>query len=588
MKYKLYECANNRVENAVQGVLKNRGIEDYEYYLNLDESCLIPYFKLNNIEKGVKLLIKHLVFNNKIGILIDEDPDGFCSAAMMYLYLKKNDNKCSVEYIMHTRSKAHGLSNDVTIPDDIKLLIIPDAGTNDVEECKSLKEKGIDVLILDHHENEKENPYAVIINNQMSDKYENKNLCGAGVVYKFLQALDDELWNEHADDYLDLFALANISDVMDMRSYETRYLTDLGLLNIKNKCLKALINSQEYSMNGKINIHNMQWYITPILNALIRIGTLEEKELLFKAFIENNEFFEYKKRGTKDKPGEVIKESVYDRVARFCKNTKSKQDRQKEKSLKAVTEFINDKKNDDKVIMVDTSEILDKGLTGVVAIKVAEMYNKPCILLNKFFDSSKNRYMYTGSARNVSHRPIDSFKDIVNSTKSFDFGQGHANAFGVGIEIERKDTALEELNNILKNVVYDSTYNVDFILNIEDMNVELIYEMSKFEDIICQGIEPPIIAVTDITLSKNDFEVYGKNEDVISFKINDIKYVQFKCKNGNGLYDWLQDAWSEEDNVTFEIVGTPSINDYNGIRTPQFVIEDVNILHSYKDELEDW
>ena len=81
-----------------------------------------------------------------------------------------------------------------------------------------------------HHEKEENNPYALIVNNQMSNDYSNKNLCGAGVVYRFLQALDEENWNEFADDYLDLCALANISDVMDMRSFETRYLTDMGLL----------------------------------------------------------------------------------------------------------------------------------------------------------------------------------------------------------------------------------------------------------------------------------------------------------------------------------------------------------------------
>ena len=126
----------------------------------------------------------------------------------------------------------------------------------------------------------------------MSDNYFNKDFCGAGVVYKFLQALDTETWNEFADDYLDLCALANISDVKDMRSFETRYITNLGLLNITNKCIQALIKAQDYSINGKVNIHNIQWYITPILNGMIRIGSSDEKELLFRAFIEKDEFFE--------------------------------------------------------------------------------------------------------------------------------------------------------------------------------------------------------------------------------------------------------------------------------------------------------
>lgn len=589
MQYRLYENANNDTSNILKEVLKNRGIDDYYTYLDLDESVVIPYQKLDNIENAVDLFMNHFNNKNKIGVLVDEDPDGFCSASMMYLYIKRMDENYPVEYILHKRAKAHGLSDDVIIPNDVKLLIIPDAGTNDCKECKELSEQGVDILILDHHEKEEDNPYALIVNNQMSNGYPNKCLCGAGVVYRFLQALDDENWNEFADDYLDLCALANISDVMDMRSFETRYLTDLGLLNINNKCFKALIDAQNYSMNGKVNIHNIQWYITPILNGMIRIGSQEEKELLFRAFIEQDEFFEYKKRATKDKPAENIQESIYDRAARLCKNAKSRQDKQKEKSVEQIAEIAQSIPFDDKVVMIDTSDILDTGLTGVVAIKIAEMFNKPCILLNKFLDKKTGKITYGGSARNVNHSPIESFKDIVNSTNVFNFGKGHANAFGVNLDLDKKDEAINVMNNILRDVEYDSTYRVDFILDVEDVGIKLITELARFEDIVCQGIEEPMLAVENISLTKDCFEIFGKNEDTISFTIDEIKYIQFKCKEGNSLYDFLQNAWDENDSVTFNIVGKPSINEYNGVRTPQIIIEDVVVIDTNSDsEDEDW
>ena len=589
LQYRLYENANNDTSNILKEVLKNRGIDDYYTYLDLDESVVIPYQKLDNIENAVDLFMNHFNNKNKIGVLVDEDPDGFCSASMMYLYIKRMDENYPVEYILHKRAKAHGLSDDVIILNDIKLLIIPDAGTNDCKECKELSEQGVDILILDHHEKEEDNPYALIVNNQMSNSYPNKCLCGAGVVYRFLQALDDENWNEFADDYLDLCALANISDVMDMRSFETRYLTDLGLLNINNKCFKALIDAQNYSMNGKVNIHNIQWYITPILNGMIRIGSQEEKELLFRAFIEQDEFFEYKKRATKDKPAETIQESIYDRAARLCKNAKSRQDKQKEKSVEQIAEIAQSIPFDDKVVMIDTSDILDTGLTGVVAIKIAEMFNKPCILLNKFLDKKTGKITYGGSARNVNHSPIESFKDIVNSTNVFNFGKGHANAFGVNLDLDKKDEAINVMNNILRDVEYDSTYRVDFILDIEDVSIKLITELARFEDIVCQGIEEPMLAVENISLTKDCFEIFGKNEDTISFMIDEIKYIQFKCKEGNPLYDWIQNAWDENDSVTFNIVGKPSINEYNGVRTPQIIIEDVVVIDTNSNsEDEDW
>lgn len=384
MQYRLYENSNNNIyENIMSNVLHDRNINDCDRYLNLSEIDEIPYTNLEYIEEAVNLFMHHFNNKSKISVLVDEDIDGFCSASMMYSYVKKLDSEYPITYIIHKKAKAHGLSDDIVISENIDLLIIPDAGTNDVDECKKLKKQGVDLLILDHHQKEVDNPYAVIVNNQISERYENKDLCGAGIVYKFLKALDDETWNEYADNYLDLCAFANISDVMDMRSYETRYLTNLGLKNIHNKLLQALINAQEYSMNGTISIHNVQWYLTPIGNALIRIGSLEEKELLFKAFIEQDEYFEYKKRATKNTPAQTIQESIYDRAARLCKNAKSRQDKMRNKGFDEVVALAELQDSNDKVVMVDVTDNLHEGLTGVVAIKVAEYFNKPAILLKQ-------------------------------------------------------------------------------------------------------------------------------------------------------------------------------------------------------------
>ena len=535
--------------------------------------------------------MKHFNLGNEIGILTDEDVDGFCSASMMFNYINRMQSNYPVKYILHGKAKAHGLSNDVIIPKDIKLLIIPDASTNDVKECKELQKNGIDIIILDHHECSTDNPHACIVNNQMSENYSNKAFCGAGIVYKFLQALDDENWTDFADDFLDLCALANISDVMDMRSFETRYLTDLGLMNIKNKFFQALINAQEYSMKGIVNIHNVQWYLTPVINAIIRIGTQEEKELLFRAFIEQDEYFEYKKRATKDKPAEVVQESIYDRVARLCKNAKSRQDKKKDKSVEALSQIIDKLPVDDKVIVLDTGDLLDRALTGVVAIKLAEKYNKPCILVKKHIDDTDKKNVkitYGGSARNVDHSPIDSFKDVVNNTYAFNFANGHPNAFGVDFDIDKIDEIIDLFNEVLKDVEYDSTYRCDFIIDIDDMNVGVVTELaSKLENIVAQGIEDPMLAIENICLSKREFEIFGKNEDTISFNIDGVKYVQFKCKDDNELYDFLQNAWDDEDIVKFNIVGKPTINEYNGIRTPQIIIEDNLVIEKFISSEED-
>jgi single-stranded-DNA-specific exonuclease len=577
LQYKLYDT-KQQSDNVVVQVLYNRGVSDPLTYLHLKDNTVIPFGNLDNIHYAVRLFLKHFEKNHKIEILVDSDPDGFCSAAMMFSYIKRVNAEYPVQYILHTRPKAHGLTDDITIAEDTRLLIIPDASTNDTKQCKSLTEKGIDVLILDHHEKETENPYAIIVNNQTSDGYANKDFCGAGIVYKFLQALDEEMWNDFANDYLDLCALANIADVMDIRSFETRYLIDCGLKNIRNKFFKALIKAQDYSINGKINIHNVQWYLVPVLNGMVRVGSVEEKDLMFRAFIEQDEFFEYKKRATKDKPAETIQESIYDRAARLCKNAKARQDKMKDKGFQAIVEIIGSAQDENQVVMCDTTEVLDEGLTGVVAMKVADKYKKPCILLNKYFDKEIGLEVFSGSARNINHSPIVDFKKVVNST-GFIKGQGHANAFGiVALPITEFNHALESLNYILRDTIYDSTYYVDYIMNFNDVNIKFIMDLAVFENLIGQGVEEPIIAVEQIDMYRDEFVIFGKNEDTISFAYNDIKYVQFKCKEGNGLYDFLQNAWSDDDCIKFNIVGKPSINDYKGVKTPQIVIADVEVV----------
>ena len=443
---------------------------------------------------------------------------------------------------------------------------------------------------MDHHEKEEtgeKHEYAVVINNQMSEKYANKDLCGAGVVYKFLQALDDYYWQDYSEQYIDLCALANISDNMNVTSFETKCYIELGLKNIKNKCFDAMIEAQDYSMHGHVNMHNIAWYITSIINGCIRFGSKEEKDLLFRAFIETDEMFEYKKRATKDKPAETLQESIYDRAARLCKNAKSRQDKAREKAADAILNKINSECTD-KVVVCDVTSIVDTSLTGVVAIKIADILKRPVVLLQKHIDG--DHIVYGGSARNIDHSPVDSFKDIVNQTGVAN-GVGHANAFGiVDLSYDDKEKFQDELNNILKDVVYDATYYCDYIVNADGITISLINSLVQLEDYIGTGISEVMIAVTNLRFSAKDFQIIGKNSDTYKFVINDIEFVKFRCKEDDKILSWLNNHAGRSSEFEFEIVGKPSINLFNGIKTMQVIIEDTNIIdeHIVDDEEDIW
>lgn len=564
----------NDIDNPKQTILLNRGIENWKQYLNLGEDCTHDFNLLDNIDKAVSCFINHIENKSRIHIIVDSDVDGYTSASMVYRYIKHLGEDINVTYSLHTK-KQHGISEDVEIPDNCELLIVPDAGSNDIEQCNELTKKGIDVIILDHHICDKQNDFAIVVNNQMCN-YPNKNFCGAGIVYKFIKAVDEELWEDYADKMLDIVALGNISDVMDMRECETRYYVDIGLSKIRSKLFKALIEKQSYSMNGVVNITSVQFYVTPILNAMIRVGSAEDKDLLFRAFIETDEVFKYKKRGETEESDE----DIYTRAARLCYNAKNRQGKDVQKGVDAIDEVIKEKEiYKDKVMFINVSDILGETLTGLVAIKIAEKYNRPCLLLRRQKAREDGSLYYGGSCRNFDNSPIESLKDFLDSTGTFEFVQGHDNAAGISIPRENVAKSIELCNERLSDMDFQKCFNVDFDINASDLSVGFIKAIDEMKDIFGQGIKEPLVHIKNIPIWSESFFVMGKNSN--SWKvINDEGYafVKFNVDIDKDevlqIYNSNLDREEEYSLGSIDVVGTVSINNYNNILTPQIIIKD--------------
>lgn len=248
---------------------------------------------LDHMEEGYQLYKKHLENGSKIRIYVDCDVDGFTSAAVFYNYFKDHlQNKYpNVEFSYHIpEGKEHGLRSVMDEFHDEKicdLIVLPDSSSNDYTEHEVLQNMGYDILVLDHHDADFYSPAAIVINNQLSKDYENKALSGVGVVYKFLQFFDAMEGIDGANDYLDLVALGEISDMMNMQTPENRLLCAAGLSSIRNELFKAIVKKQCYSMfgiyeadwsnlyytNGSVTQIKVAFYVTPLINALIRVGT---------------------------------------------------------------------------------------------------------------------------------------------------------------------------------------------------------------------------------------------------------------------------------------------------------------------------
>ena len=573
MRYKLIEGSLNDERNVEATILKNRGIKNINRFLAPGESDTYSYSMLDNIDEAVKCAEKHIQNKDRIHILIDCDVDGYTAGSMVYRAFKKIDPNLNITYSLHTK-KQHGLSKDITIPDDCKLLIIPDAGSNDVEQCRELKDKGMDIIILDHHICDVENDYAIVVNNQMC-RYPNKNFCGAGIVYKFLEALDEELWEDTASGMLDMCALANISDVMDMREPETRYYVLRGLAKIRSKLFKALIDKQSYSMNGIVNITSVQFYITPVLNAMIRIGDQDEKDLLFRAFIETDEVFKYKKRGET----EEVDESIYDRAARLCSNAKARQTKEVTKEVAEVERLISDKRLDEnKAIFANVTGILGETLTGLVAIKIAEKYNLPTLLLRRQVPRENGELFYGGSCRNFDNSPIESLKKELLNTGLFEFVQGHDNAAGFSIARDNVQAAISCINNKWKDIDFQAIWKVDFDKSAEDIDVAFIKAIDDMKDMFGQGVKEPLIHISHIPVYKESTMIMGKNLNTWKTIYNDeLAFVMFSVNRDKDQI--IQEYENEEETFDsllgyMDVVGKATLNNYKGILTPQIIVKD--------------
>lgn len=566
MKYELIG-KNEYLFNPIETILRNRGIEDIQSFLNIDAKRVIHWSKLKNIELAVECLLKHVKNGGKAFVQIDSDPDGTTSSALLINYLSKVFPDFIVEWRLH-EGKEHGVILD-TIPSDVNLVIIPDSGSNQLKELKELKCRGVDVIVLDHHECSEESEDAIIVNSQISPDYDNKQFSGVGITYKFCKALDEKLGIALADNYLDLVAVGNIADSQDMRSLETRYYVQKGLKKISNKMLKALYDKQSFSTKDIINNITTSFYIVPLINACIRVGSMEEKEQMFRAFLESDEKIYYKKKD--------IYEEIEVSTARLLGNLKAKQDRLRNKSMEIIGERIEEKNLlSNKILIVIVTEILHKNLTGVVANKLAEKYKRPTILL-RYKDEVE---ALTGSIRGYEKGEVKDFKGFLQSFNQFDFVEGHPNAAGCQIKPEKLVETNDLINESLKEMNLDiDNHDVDFVIPIKQLTDSLISEIHSHKNIWGHKVDEPLLAIKDVEVNTSEIYLNGKTTKTLKFESKGIEFIKFFSNN-----DEWETLKGKGDRIVLEVVGKCSINEYMGKKKAQIVIEDYEVTKTKKKE----
>ena len=559
MKYRL---VNKEIrKNYVEELLRERGVEDVEEFLNPTEDSLESYSALCNIDKGVRLLLNNIGENAQVALITDSDVDGFTSSAIMYQYLKCQNPNLQIDYYIHS-GKQHGLEDmwEKLQDKNYSLLIVPDASSNDSVYAEKLD---FPVLVLDHHivEGEITAPNMTVINNQISPHYHNKNLSGAGVVYQFCRAVDAECGTAYADNFIDLAAVGIISDMMDAREVENQYIWKKGLTNIKNPFLLALIDKQAYSIGGHLNPTAVAFYIAPLINSMIRVGTQEEKERMFLAFIDGERLIPSKKRGANGAMEHVAVES-----ARECVNARAKQNRLLEAAETKIEAKIHKHGLlDNKILLIRLEEDDDfpPELNGLWAMKMANKYKRPTLVL-RMNDNGELK----GSGRGVNNSPIEDFKGFLNESGYMLFTAGHSQAFGSGIKDSDLSAFHAWANNKLTDVALDeSCFDVNFVRSAADKDIsDIVFDTVLHADCFGQCNDEPRLYIRDINITQNDVQIIGQKKDTVKFTKFGITYIKFHAD------DFIQEL-SQYKEMKLEVVGRGNINEWMGTQTVQIMID---------------
>ena len=571
MKYKLIAKPNKNY-SPMQQILVNRGIDvkDIEHYLKTSDADILNPDLLDNMIEGVKRLISAIKNQEKIFLIVDCDADGFTASAALVNYIYKVfPSAMDLLSIQLHEGKEHGIEEkwlEEIVANEYKLVICPDASSNDYKQHKFLKDNGIDVLVLDHHDAEEVSENAIIINNQLSD-YPNKTLSGVGIVYKFCSKIDELMKIKEADTILDLVSLGMIADMMDMRNFETKHLIQKGLTRIENPFFRALVERQAYSIGETVTPIGVAFYIAPLINATIRVGTQNEKEVMFKAMLNHcaYDMIPSTKRGEKGKTEAVVVQAV-----RNATNVRNRQKKARDNGFEYVEQIIAANNLDkNKIIVVQVSEDLDKNLTGLIANQLMAKYQKPVLLVRETDEG-----LLQGSARGYDKSELKDLKSFLLESGFMEYAEGHAAAMGVGIYKDKVNALIDYSNTVLANYDFSACYDVDYEYMSNDFKAQDIIDIGSMKSLWGKGVDEAMVVIKGIKITSNNITLMSANKNP-TIKItlqNGTSLIKFGASQAE--FESLKSSGYTE----IDVIGTCAINEWQGMITPQILIKDYEVV----------
>lgn len=562
------------ISPRVASLIRNRdviGDDAIEKYLNGTIADLYDGMLMKDMDKAVAVLGEKIKENAKIRIIGDYDIDGIQSTYILLEGFRMLG--ADVDSDIPDRMKdGYGLNRnliDRALEADVDTIITCDNGIAAAEEIAYAKSMGMTIVVTDHHEV----PYteigagrryilpeadAVVDPKQEDCTYPFKGLCGAAVAYKLVEALMEAMGKdaEDADYLMENVAIATIGDVMDLVD-ENRIFVKQGLDMLKrteNLGLKALMECTGVNVD-KLSPYHIGFVIGPCMNASGRLDTAKRAlELL-----------------------EAKKVAEADLLAG---DLKALNDSRKDMTAQAVEEaFIqveNSELKDADVLVVYLPEC-HESLAGIVAGRIREKYYRPVFVLTKGAEGLK------GSGRSIGtwhmYEGLNRVKHLLSK-----FG-GHKMAAGLSMPEENLEQFRKEINE--KSGITPEDLNekiaIDMQLPFECVNEKFIGELAVLEP-FGKGNARPVFAERQVQVESA--RILGKNKNVLKLQVKDLHGTRMDAMyfgDVNTFVEYVREKFGDiacecllrghGHGIVMAFTYYPDINEYQGVRTPQIVIQ---------------
>lgn len=520
------------------------------------------------MEKAVARLNRALGAKEKVMIYGDYDVDGTTAVALVYRYLQKFYS--NVVYYIPTRDdEGYGISLqsiDYAQSIDVKLIIVLDCGVKAVEEIAYAKSKGIDFIVCDHHTPGEKLPDAAAILNPklVDDEYPYKGLSGCGVGYKFMQAfaMSNGITNMYdLESQLDLLVVSIAADLVPLTD-ENRVLAYYGLKRLNNNPsvgFKSIIKLCGLNRSKDITISDIIFKIGPRINASGRMESGQESvELLVTKNLQ-----------------EAIE--ISQRIDQYNKDRKEL-DRQITEEANIIIEDHKDALSNKRPIVIYNKD-WHKGIIGIVASRMAELYFRPSVVLTLGEDG-----IATGSSRSV--RGFDIYEAIESTSDLLENFGGHPNAVGLSLKEENIPEFRRRLTEYVEShiAIEQVTPQIDIEAEIafDEISHEFMKVMRRFNPYGPENQKPVFITrnVRDCGTSR----LVGKNSEHIKLEVVDGKSKRIM----NGIAFNMAEHFEQiKAGRLFDICYTVEENKHTRRTSVQLIIKGIHVHDDTGDAQQD-